>query len=265
MLNRAHEETEKVVTVLENMAGAGNVIGGRFEELRDIIKDVEDKSRVGVCIDTCHGFAAGYDLRTPGAFAETMKAFDDTVGMKYLRAFHRRPCPLPYRRHPWVLADQHAVNDSKAPLGSNRDLHANIGTGYLGLRAFHTLVNDERFVDMPMVLETPIDRKGPDGKTFEDKKVWADEIKLLERLIGMDVESEEFKTEEKRLWEEGKGERERIGEQVDKRIVKEREKEEKVKAREEKAKAKASGTNGKVNSTKGKGRKKKVEETDESE
>lgn len=109
-----------------------------------------------------------------------------------------------------------------------------------------------------MVLETPIDRKGPDGKTFEDKQVWADEIKLLERLIGMDVESEEFKAEEKRLWEEGKGERERIGEQVDKRAAKEREKKEKAKAKEEKAKAKAKGA-------KGRGRRKKVDETDESE
>lgn len=95
MLNRAHRETEKVVTLLENMAGAGNVIGGRFEELRDIIAGVEDKSRVGVCIDTCHGFAAGYDFRTPEAFAETMKALDDTVGMKYLRAFHRGLPPAP--------------------------------------------------------------------------------------------------------------------------------------------------------------------------
>ena len=90
MLNRAHKETDNVVTLLENMAGAGNVVGGRFEDLRDIIRDVEDKTRVGVCIDTCHGFAAGYDLRTPEAFATTMKAFDDVVGMKYLRAFHGR-------------------------------------------------------------------------------------------------------------------------------------------------------------------------------
>lgn len=102
-----------------------------------------------------------------------------------------------------------------------------------------------------MVLETPIDRKGPDGKVFEDKQVWADEIKLLESLIGMDVESDEFKAAEKRLWEEGKAERERIGEQVDKRAAKEKEKAERAKA--------------KANGTKGRGRKKKVEETDESE
>lgn len=95
MLNRAHKETDKVVTVLENMAGAGNVIGGKFEDLRDIIRDVNDKTRVGVCIDTCHAFAAGYDLRTPEAFAKTMKAFDEIVGLKYLRAFHRE-FPFPH-------------------------------------------------------------------------------------------------------------------------------------------------------------------------
>lgn len=97
MLNRAHKETKEVIPLLENMAGQGNVIGGRFEELRDIIADVEDKSRVGVCIDTCHAFAAGYDLRTPETFAETMKAFDEIVGLKYLKALHGRftPCPHP--------------------------------------------------------------------------------------------------------------------------------------------------------------------------
>lgn len=113
-----------------------------------------------------------------------------------------------------------------------------------------------------MVLETPIDRKGPDGKRFEDKQVWADEIKLLEGLIGMDAEGDEFKAAEERLWREGKSERERVGEQVDRRAAKEREKEEKARAREEKAKAKKAG--GKTNGTAGRGRKKKVE-TDESE
>lgn len=89
-LNAAHRETEGVVTVLENMAGAGNVVGTRFEDLRDIIDKVEDKERVGVCIDTCHAFAAGYDLRTPEKFVETMKEFDEVVGNKYLKAFHRK-------------------------------------------------------------------------------------------------------------------------------------------------------------------------------
>lgn len=263
MLNRAHKETKDVIPLLENMAGQGNVIGGRFEELRDIIADVEDKSRVGVCIDTCHAFAAGYDLRTPETFAETMKAFDEIVGLKYLKALHGRSI-FPLITFP--TAPIHAVltvrtvNDSKAPLASNRDLHANIGTGYLGLRAFHSLVNYDSLAGMPMVLETPIDRKGPDGKAVEVKQVWADEIKLLERMIGMDVEGEEFKEIEARLWEEGKGERERVGDQVDRKAAKDREKEEKAMVRAEKAKAKAQ-----TSGTKGRAKKKAKVETDESE
>jgi len=83
------------VPLLECMCGSGNVIGSRFEELRDVIALVEDKSRVGVCIDTCHAFAAGYDLRTPEAFAETMRVFDEIVGLKYLKALHCRYPPLP--------------------------------------------------------------------------------------------------------------------------------------------------------------------------
>jgi AP endonuclease-1 len=89
-LNKSHEATKTVVTVLENMAGGGNVVGSTWEDLRDIIALVNDKDRVGVCIDTCHAFAAGYDLRTPEAFKETMASFDETVGYKYLKAFHRK-------------------------------------------------------------------------------------------------------------------------------------------------------------------------------
>ncbi|TPX15404.1 uncharacterized protein E0L32_004384 [Thyridium curvatum] len=208
-LNRSHRATASVVTVIENMCGSGNVVGSRFEELRDIIAQVDDKSRVGVCIDTCHAFAAGYDLRTPQAFAATMAEFDRVVGARYLRAFH--------------------VNDSKAPLGSHRDLHANIGTGFLGLRAFHSLMNHEAFQDLPMVLETPIDRKGPDGKTVEDKGVWAREIKLLESLIGMDPDCDEFKAKEKELQAAGAEERGRIQAQVDKKADKDAKKDAKPK------------------------------------
>ncbi|KAI1107830.1 AP endonuclease [Jackrogersella minutella] len=199
-LNKAHKATDTVITVLENMAGQGNVVGSTFEDLRDIIELVEDKSRVGVCIDTCHAFAAGYDLRTPSTFEATIASFNDTVGSTYLKAFH--------------------LNDSKAPLSSHRDLHANIGTGFLGLRAFHSVVNHGAFQDMPMVLETPIDRKGADGKAFEDKQVWADEIKLLESLIGMDAESDEFKALETRLQAEGAAERSKIQDQVDRKSAK---------------------------------------------
>lgn len=93
-LNKAHKATLSVITVLENMAGAGNVIGSTWEDLRDIIALVEDKDRVGVCIDTCHAFAAGHDLRTPEAFEETMRAFGEIVGFKYLKAFH---CKFTFR------------------------------------------------------------------------------------------------------------------------------------------------------------------------
>ncbi|PTB64084.1 apurinic/apyrimidinic endonuclease-like protein [Trichoderma citrinoviride] len=199
-LNRAHKATTTVVTVLENMAGSGNVVGSTWEDLRDIIALVEDKARVGVCIDTCHAFAAGYDLRTPEAFKRTVDSFNDIVGAKYLKAFH--------------------LNDSKAPLNSNRDLHANIGTGFLGLRAFHNVMNHPDFQDKPMVLETPIERKTPDGKTVEDKQVWADEIKLLESLVGMDPDTKEFARLEAELQARGADERRRIQEQVDKKASK---------------------------------------------
>ncbi|KAI0817911.1 xylose isomerase-like protein [Xylaria sp. FL0064] len=200
-LNRAHKATSTVVTVLENMAGQGNVVGSTFEDLRDIIALVDDKTRVGVCIDTCHAFAAGYDLRSPEAFAATMSKFDEVVGTSYLRALH--------------------LNDSKAPMGSNRDLHANIGTGFLGLRAFHNVMNYDSLAGLPMVLETPIDRPGPDGKkTIEDKQVWADEIKLLESLIGMDAASSEFAALEEKLQAQGASERAKIQDQVDRKSAK---------------------------------------------
>lgn len=220
-LNKAHKATKSVITVLENMAGTGNVVGSKFEDLRDIISLVEDKTRVGVCIDTCHAFAAGYDLRSPEAFEKTVAEFDRLVGPEYLKAFH--------------------MNDSKAPLASNRDLHANIGTGFLGLRAFHNVMNYAPFAGKPMVLETPIDEKGPDGKATENKQIWADEIKLLESLIGMDPESEEFLAKEEQLQAKGVQERDRIQAQVDKKVAKDTKK------------------------TTGKGRKKKVkaEDTDD--
>lgn len=196
-LNKAHKATSTVITVLENMAGSGNVIGSTWEDLRDVIALIDDKSRVGVCIDTCHTFAAGYDLRSPEAFKKTMDSFESVVGMSYLKALH--------------------LNDSKAPLSSNRDLHANIGTGFLGLRAFHNVVNFAPFQGLPMVLETPIDKKGPDGKAVEDRGVWATEIKLLEGLIGADADSEDYKKEEQRLQDLGEEERKKFQGQADRK------------------------------------------------
>ncbi|KAJ4303553.1 DNA-(apurinic or apyrimidinic site) lyase [Kalmusia sp. IMI 367209] len=201
-INKAHRdpETGTVTPLLETMATLGNTIGGTFKDIADIIELVENKDRIGVCLDTCHIFAAGYDLRTPEAYAKTMQEFDETIGLKYLKALH--------------------VNDSKAPLSSFRDLHARIGTGYLGLRAFHNIVNDQRLHGLPMVLETPIDVKDENGKTKEDKSVWAREIKMLEQLVDMDMESEQFKKWESELYEEGTGERERVGDQVKRRAEK---------------------------------------------
>lgn len=229
-LNKAHAATSTVVTLLENMAGQGNVVGTTFEDLRDIIAAVDDKARVGVCIDTCHAFAGGYDLRTPETFAATFQAFDDTVGRSYLRAFH--------------------VNDSKAPFASHRDLHANIGTGFLGLRAFHSLVNTDGFAGLPMVLETPIDRKGADGKAVEDKQVWADEIKLLESLIGMDPDGDEFRALEEKLQAQGAAERGKIQDQVDRKAGKD---------------AKKGAAKGPKKAPAAKSRKKKADEDSESE
>src|SRR2546429_527629 len=129
-----------------------------------------------------------------------MTKFDSIVGLSHLRALH--------------------INDSKAPFDSHRDVHANIGTGFLGLRAFHNVMNFAPFQGLPMILETPIERKNEGGKVVEDHSVWAKEIKLLESLIGANVESEEFKSMEQDLWKQGKEEREKFQAQVDKKAAK---------------------------------------------
>jgi AP endonuclease-1 len=224
-INRAHGETSSVITLLENMAAGGNVLGSTFEDLRDIIALVENKDRIGVCIDTCHAFAGGYDLRTPSAFKETFDGFEKVVGFKYLRALH--------------------INDSKAPFESHRDLHANIGTGFLGLRAFHTLVNDERFEGLPLILETPTEVRDGNGnvvkdekkKDREDKGIWAREIKMLESFVGMDVESDEFKELESRLQKQGEPERNRLAEQQERKKEKEQKKATSKRGKGKKAKA----------------------------
>ncbi len=164
--------------------------------------------RIGICIDTCHAFAAGYDLRTPESFQAVLQEFDSTVGLQYLKALH--------------------LNDSKAPLASKRDLHQNLGLGFLGLRAFHNVMNEKRFEGLPLILETPCETPDPDDpsgkKMREDKGVWATEIKLLEGLIGMDVRSEEFGRLERELSERGRQEREEMM-----RATEERERKKKVK------------------------------------
>jgi AP endonuclease-1 len=238
-LNRAHAATSTVITVLENMAGTGNVIGTKFEDLRDIIAAVDEPSRVGVCIDTCHAFAAGYDIRTPEALESTFAEFDRIVGRKYLKAFH--------------------FNDSKAPFASHRDLHANIGTGFLGLRAFHALVNHADFQGLPMVLETPIDRKDAKGKSFEDRQVWADEIKLLESLVGMDADTDEFRKLEEELQGRGVEDRAKFKDQADRKAALNAKK---AAAPKRGAKAKTAATKPKA---KPRARKAKKESTDDEE
>ncbi|CAG8513806.1 4836_t:CDS:10, partial [Racocetra persica] len=151
-----HKETKSVICVVENMAGAGNTIGSKFEELGKIISLVKNKKRIGVCIDTCHAFAAGYDLRTKERYEETMYEFSRHVGFQYLRGVH--------------------LNDSLKDLGSRTDRHANIGKGYLGLEPFRLIMNDSRMDEIPLILETPV----PD----DDLEIYEKEIALLYSLVG---------------------------------------------------------------------------------
>lgn len=212
-LNIALASTETVTPLLETMAGSGTVIGSRFSDLRDIISQIkpEFRSRIGVCLDTCHVFAAGYDLRTLQSFKKVLQDFDEIVGMQYLKALH--------------------LNDSKAVFNSKRDLHQNIGLGFLGLRAFHNVMNEPRFENLPLILETPCERPDPEDPTgkkmIDDKRIWAREIKLLESLIGMDVEGEEFRRLEQELSEKGREEREKMLRAVEAKEEKERKKLEK--------------------------------------
>jgi len=149
-INLALEKTRGVTAVIENTAGQGSNLGHRFEHLAAIIEQVEKKERVGVCLDTCHTFTAGYDLRTAEACDTTFAEFDAVVGFRFLRGIH--------------------LNDSKPDLGSRVDRHESIGKGKLGLDVFRYLMNDPRFDDIPMVLETV------------DASIWPEEIRLLYSL-----------------------------------------------------------------------------------
>ena len=190
-LNRLLAETKTVTPLLENMAGTESIIGSRLSDLAQIIAGVrpEYQHRIGICIDTCHAFAAGLDLRTPEAFEKTLKEIDDVVGLKYLKAMH--------------------INDSKGMFESKKDLHQNIGLGFLGLRPFHSIMNEPRLANIPLILETPSEKPDPKNpkKTIEDKSVWSKEIKMLESLIGMDPDGQEYKTLEQTLADQGKEER----------------------------------------------------------
>jgi len=141
-INLALAQTRGVTAVIENTAGQGSNVGYVFEHLRAIIDQVDDQSRVGVCLDTAHLFAAGYDLRSPAAYDETFSRFDDIIGLRHLRAFH--------------------LNDSKKGLGSRVDRHDSLGEGEIGWETFARLMRDQRFAHIPLILETPQPEKWPD-------------------------------------------------------------------------------------------------------
>lgn len=142
----------EVRQVLEITAGAGNLLGSSFEQIARIIELMKDKEHVGVCLDTCHSYASGYDIKTVNGYQQTMDAFDDLLGMGYLKAVH--------------------LNDSKMMLGSRRDRHEQIGKGYLGLEGFRNIVNDRRLENVPMVLETPA-----------GDKMYKKELKILRSMV----------------------------------------------------------------------------------
>jgi deoxyribonuclease IV len=150
-INIALDKTKGVIAVIENTAGQGSNMGHKFEQLRFMIDKVEDKSRVGVCIDTCHAYVSGYDIKTPEGYAETFSLFESIVGFKYLKGIH--------------------LNDTKKELGSRVDRHDSIGKGFLGTGVFGMLMNDERFDDIPLILETP------------DELLYQEEIKIMYSLV----------------------------------------------------------------------------------
>jgi deoxyribonuclease-4 len=132
----------RVMVLLEHTAGQGNSIGWRFEEIAAIVDAMHGHPQIGVCLDTCHLIAAGYDIATPDGYAATFDAFERVIGLERLNAFH--------------------LNDSKKPLGSRVDRHTHIGEGHVGTEAFRRIVNDARFAALPMLLETPKeDAHGP--------------------------------------------------------------------------------------------------------
>lgn len=150
-INIALSATDGVCAVIENTAGQGSNMGFKFEHLAQIIELVEDKSRVGVCIDTCHALTSGYEIRTKSDFEKTFAEFDKIVGFSYLKGIH--------------------LNDSKKELASRVDRHDSIGKGFMGMELFELLMNDSRFDNLPIILETP------------DDTIWAQEIEILYSLI----------------------------------------------------------------------------------
>lgn len=152
-INMALQRTSNVTAVLENTAGQGSNLGYRFEQLAYIIERVEDKSRVGVCIDTCHAFAAGYDLRTTEACERTFAEFERIIGFEYLRGMH--------------------LNDAMRPLESRVDRHSSLGVGEIGTDCFRYIASDARFDNIPLILETP------------NEALWSEEVARLKTFAGL--------------------------------------------------------------------------------
>ncbi|MBL0331488.1 MAG: deoxyribonuclease IV [Chlorobiota bacterium] len=154
-INIIHDKTknQRTISVIELTAGQGTTLGSKFEEVAEIINLIEDKNRVGVCIDTCHIFAAGYDIRTKLSYEKTIEEFDKIIGLNNLKLIH--------------------LNDSKQGLGSRKDRHEHIGKGNIGIDGFKFIMQDNRLIDVPMVIETPKEKE-----LLED----IDNIKLLRSL-----------------------------------------------------------------------------------
>ena len=150
-INISLNKTKGVTAVIENTAGQGTNLGHTFEQIKFIIDNVEDKPRVGVCIDTCHAYTSGYDVKTKTGFMQTFEKFNEVIGFNYLKGMH--------------------INDSKKEYGTRVDRHENLGSGFLGEEIFSLIMNDSRFDNMPLILETP------------DESKWETEIKKLYSLI----------------------------------------------------------------------------------
>lgn len=150
-INISLNQTKGVTAVIENTAGQGSNLGYNFEQIAHIIDKVEDKSRVGVCIDTAHTLAAGYEIRTEESFIATFEQFEKIIGIHYLKGIH--------------------LNDSKKELGTKVDRHDSIGEGVMGMKVFELIMKDKRFDNMPIILETP------------NESLWEEEIKTLYQLI----------------------------------------------------------------------------------
>ena len=151
-LNFAIANTAGVKLVLENTAGQGSNLGYDFAQLAYVIDKISNKDRIGVCIDTCHAFAAGYDLRSPQTYERTMSEFDRAIGYKFLSGMH--------------------LNDTKNELGVRKDRHESLGRGFLGLAAFENIMNDPNIDEIPLILETI------------DDSLWEEEIALLRSMQG---------------------------------------------------------------------------------